>query len=250
MGGQGHATVAPTGAERQWRRLEAQVTGCERCPRLIAHCREVARVKRRAYRNDDYWGRPVPGFGDREAAILFLGLAPAAHGANRTGRMFTGDGSGDWLYGALHRAGLASQAEARSRDDGLKLKHAFVSAVGRCAPPGNRPTRDEIDNCSGYLDREIELLGNLRVVVALGKIAWDAALRRVGRVAPDGLPRPRPAFAHGTRTRLPLGPGASTIWLMASYHPSRQNTQTGRLTRPMLDGVVAAAARAAAGAPS
>lgn len=200
-------------------------------------------MRRRAYRDQDYWGRPVSGFGDLRARVFFLGLAPAAHGANRTGRMFTGDGSGDWLYGALHRAGLANQGDARNREDGLRLTGAYVSAVCRCAPPGNRPTREEMDSCEEYLDREIELLDELRVVVALGRIAWDAALRRVVRVAPGMLPRPRPAFAHAARVELPLGPKASTIWLVASYHPSRQNTQTGRLTRPMLDRVLRDAVR-------
>ena len=245
MSGRKRTAASGAARERRWRRLEREVIGCERCPRLIDHCREVARVRRRAYRDQDYWGRPVTGFGDPRAGILFLGLAPAAHGANRTGRMFTGDGSGDWLYGALHRAGLANRAEARDRADGLRLTGAYVSAVCRCAPPANRPTREEMERCEPYLDREIELLAGLRVVVALGKIAWDAALRRVARVAPGMLPRPRPSFAHDARVELPLGPGASTIWLMASYHPSRQNTQTGRLTRPMLDGVVRGAVRRA-----
>jgi len=230
------ASAAGRGA---WERLARDIVACRRCPRLIEHCREVARVRRRSYREQVYWGRPVPGFGDPAARVLLLGLAPAAHGANRTGRMFTGDRSGDWLYGALHRAGLASRADARSRDDGLELRGAFVSATCRCAPPDNRPTPDEMARCAPFLDRELELLGELRVVVALGRIAWDAALRRAGRASAGAGPsRPRPAFAHGAETRLALGREAAPLWLIGSYHPSQQNTQTGRLTRPMLDAVL------------
>jgi uracil-DNA glycosylase family 4 len=226
-----------TASSSAWSRLDRDVVRCERCPRLIAHCREVARVKRRAYLDEDYWGRPLPGFGDRRARILLLGLAPAAHGANRTGRMFTGDRSGDWLYRALHRAGLANQPTSVSRDDGLKLRGAYISAACRCAPPGNRPTRDELERCAPYLDRELELLGGLRVVLALGGIAWDTALRCARRVAPGDVPRPRPRFGHGAESRLRLRAGAP-LWLVASYHPSQQNTLTGRLTEPMLDRVV------------
>jgi uracil-DNA glycosylase family 4 len=167
-----------------------------------------------------------------------LGLAPAAHGANRTGRMFTGDRSGDWLYGALHRAGLADRAESVARDDGLQLHDVFVSAACRCAPPGNKPTTAELAACAPFLDRELELLDRVRVVLALGKIAWDAALRRALRVCPAGLPRPRPAFGHGGRAWLALRSPRSPIWLLGSYHPSQQNTQTGRLTRRMFDNVV------------
>ena len=161
-----------------WSALERSVVRCRRCSRLRDHCREVARVKRRAYRDEPYWGRPVPGFGDRRARIVFVGLAPAAHGANRTGRMFTGDRSGDWLYAALHRAGLASRPESAHRDDGLTLRDAYVTAAGRCAPPGNRPLPVELERCSAFLDRELDLLDRARVVVALGGIAWDAVLRR------------------------------------------------------------------------
>ena len=220
-----------------WAKLDRRITACNRCPRLRDHCAEVARVRRRAYRDQSYWGRPVPGFGDRRARILLLGLAPAAHGANRTGRMFTGDRSGDWLYGALYRAGLASQPTSTSRDDGLRLSGAYVSAVCRCAPPANRPTTDEMAHCENYLDLELEWLRSLRVTVALGKIAWDAALRRVAR-AGAGLPRPRPSFGHGAEQRLVLRTGRRPVWLLGSYHPSQQNTHTGRLTRPMLDAVI------------
>lgn len=225
-----------------WERLETTIVACRRCPRLIAHCRETARTRRRAYRDQVYWGKPVPGFGDRRARILLLGLAPAAHGANRTGRMFTGDRSGEWLYGALHRAGLASQVHSSGRSDGMRLRGVFVSAACRCAPPANRPTPAELADCASHLDREIELLEGLRAVVALGRIAWDAALRRVRRIAPDGLPRPRPGFRHGAEERLPLRAPSRPIWLVGSYHPSQQNTQTRRLSRAMLDHVVRRAA--------
>jgi len=169
---------------------------------------------------------------------LLLGLAPAAHGANRTGRVFTGDRSGDWLYGALHRAGLANQPNAVARDDGLTLRGAFVSAACRCAPPGNRPTPDELSRCSDYLDREIELLDSVGVVLALGGIAWEAAVRRARKLAPETVPSPKPGFGHGAETTVGLGAGGRRLWLLGSYHPSQQNTQTGRLTRSMFDAVV------------
>jgi len=226
------------GGRKGWSSLEREIVECERCPRLVAHCRKVARERRRAFREQTYWGRPVTGFGDTGARVLLLGLAPAAHGANRTGRMFTGDRSGDWLYGALHRAGLANQVESVHRRDGLRLKGAFVSATCRCAPPGNRPDREEMDRCSAFLDRELALLRSLRVTVALGQIAWDAALRRVGRLDAALVPRPRPRFGHGAETPLPLRSAGAPIWLLGSYHPSQQNTQTGRLTRPMFDAVI------------
>ena len=221
---------------RRWERLEREIVSCERCPRLIAHCRSVARLRRRAYRDEEYWGRPVTGFGDRSARILVLGLAPAAHGANRTGRMFTGDRSGEWLYAALHGAGLADRAASLHRDDGLALTDAFISAACRCAPPGNRPTPEELARCAPFLDRELDLLERLRVVVALGRIAWDAALARASRAG--GLPRPRPAFAHAAEARIGIGRSGAPVWLVGSYHPSQQNTFTGRLTRPMLEAVL------------
>jgi uracil-DNA glycosylase family 4 len=192
-----------------------------------------------------YWGKPVPGFGDPRARILLVGLAPAAHGANRTGRMFTGDRSGEWLYGALHRAGLASRADSMSRDDGLRLDDVYITAACRCAPPGNRPTPDELANCAPYLDREFDLLGRLRVVVALGRVAWDSVVAHARRVDADSVPRPRPAFGHGAEMGLVVRTGGPAMPVLGTYHPSQQNTQTRRLTRPMLDGVLRRALRRA-----
>jgi len=207
------------------------IVACERCPRLRAYCRRVAREKKREFRDWDYWGKPVPGFGDPDARLLIVGLAPAAHGANRTGRMFTGDSSGNWLYEALHRFGFASQPEAVSRDDGLTLTDCYISAAARCAPPGNKPSRAELDRCRPYLGAEVALLARVRVVVTLGRIAHDSWLKAAGwweRLAP----RARPRFAHGSAATLPDG----TV-VIASYHPSRQNTNTGKLTRAMWDAV-------------
>ncbi len=185
----------------------------------------------------------MPGFGDRRARLLVVGLAPAAHGANRTGRMFTGDESGRWLYRALWRAGLSSAETSESRDDGLELSGAYITAVCRCAPPANRPTPAEMAACAPFLDREIDALGGLRVVLALGRIAWDAVLRRGRRAAPGALPRPLPRFAHGAEAEVTLVAGAPPVRLVGSYHPSRQNTHTRRLTEPMLDRAVRRAAR-------
>jgi uracil-DNA glycosylase family 4 len=213
--------------------IQKQVITCRRCPRLIQHCRDVAREKRRMYRHEEYWGKPVPSFGDPRAELLILGLAPAAHGANRTGRMFTGDRSGDFLYHALYEAGFASQPTSRHRDDGLELRSCYISAALRCAPPGNKPTPQELRNCRPYLDRELALLTKIKAVLALGRIAFDTYLRLIaGR---EGLPHLSSfRFAHGTRYELP--PGLPRLF--ASYHPSQQNTQTGRLTPKMMQEVL------------
>ncbi len=208
--------------------LEREVVACRRCPRLVAWREEVARVKRAAYASERYWGRPLPGFGDPKARVIVLGLAPAAHGGNRTGRIFTGDRSGDWLFAALWRAGFANQPTSVSRDDGLKLRGCYVTAAVRCAPPANRPLPAERDNCLPYLERELELLRAARVIVCLGAFAWDAALRPIAALG-EPPPRPRPRFAHGVSVEI--GRWA----LLGCYHPSQQNTFTGRLTEPMLD---------------
>ena len=221
-----------TVGEDAWRELEARIVQCRRCPRLVAWREEVARVKRRAYREQEYWGRPVPGFGDRQARVLVVGLAPGAHGANRTGRMFTGDSSGDFLYRALYEAGFASQPDSRHRDDGLTLRDMYITAVCRCVPPKNRPTAEEIRHCLPYLAEEIRLLAPyLRVIVALGRIAFEGVLRVYREHL--GFAVPRLTFSHGAV--YPLGTGLPV--LVASYHPSRQNTQTGRLTREMFASV-------------
>jgi len=218
------------------------IVTCEQCPRLRAHCARVARDKRRAYRDETYWGRPVPGFGDPHARLLLVGLAPAAHGANRTGRVFTGDGvggSGDFLMAALHRAGFANIPTSQRPDDGLELRDAFIAAAVRCAPPDNRPLPDEIARCLPHLDAEMAALPRVRVVVALGKIAFEAYLQllrardaaaRVARAV--GSRGKRPAFGHARTYRLPNGQT-----LIGCYHPSRQNTNTGKLTAPMMDEV-------------
>jgi uracil-DNA glycosylase len=207
--------------------LNARIVACERCSRLRAHCVQVASVRRRAYADWEYWGRPVPSFGDPHARVLILGLAPGAHGSNRTGRPFTGDGSGDFLYPVLHEAGFASQPLAVSRDDKMKLNGLWITAAVRCAPPGNKPTPEEQRNCAPWLDEELRLLRNLRVVVCLGRIAFDGLLawaRREGQLTSRSGYR----FAHGAEYTLPGG-----LIVIASYHPSLQNTNTGKLTRPM-----------------
>jgi len=211
--------------------LNRRLVSCRRCPRLVAHRERIAREKKREYRDWTYWGKPVPGFGDPDARLLLVGLAPGAHGSNRTGRMFTGDASGDWLYEALHRFGFASQPGSRSADDGLTLTDCYITAAARCAPPGNTPTRQEFDNCRPYLERELRLLPTVRVVLALGRIGHEAWLRASGWWT--RLPaRQRPRFGHGLVARMPDG-----MRLVCTYHPSRQNTNTGKLTRRMWYGV-------------
>ena len=210
--------------------LNQTIIACTRCPRLVEYRARIAREKRAAYREWEYWGRPVPAFGDPQARVLMVGLAPAAHGANRTGRMFTGDGSGDFLTPALYRAGFANQPTSTHKDDGLVLHDLFVAASAHCAPPDNKPTPQEIANCRPYLVQHLRLLPNVQVVLALGKIAFDNTLVALAQLDIQ-VPSPRPGFGHGAQYRL--GP----YLLVASYHPSRQNTQTGRLTRPMFDAI-------------
>ncbi len=221
--------------------LNQEIVACRKCPRLVDWREEVAREKRKAYRDWEYWGKPVPGFGDRRAGVLVVGLAPGAHGSNRTGRPFTGDASGGFLYPALYRAGFANQPEALNRDDGLKLKGIYITAVGRCAPPGNKPSPDELQNCQPFLEREIEGL-RPKVIVCLGRIAFDRILRMFS------IPNPDMQFGHGALFRLrPEGLQAGhwllkgKHWLLCSYHPSRQNTQTGKLTVKMFDEIWAKA---------
>lgn len=207
--------------------VQAEVIRCTRCPRLTRYRAHVAAQKVRRYRDWEYWGRPIPSFGDPGARMLILGLAPAAHGGNRTGRIFTGDRSGDWLIRALYTFGFANQPSSVSRDDGLKLRDCYISASLRCAPPQNKPTRQELGNCRPYLLQELRLLRKVRVVVTLGRIAFDTFLHACHETG-IALPRPRPRFAHGARFRLGKG-----LTVFASYHPSQQNTLTRRLTRPM-----------------
>jgi uracil-DNA glycosylase family 4 len=210
------------------KRLAAEVHACRRCPRLVEWREASAAAPPRRFQGEDYWARPVAGFGDPDARLAIVGLAPAAHGANRTGRMFTGDRSGDWLYAALHRAGYANRPESTGREDGLRLRDAYVTAVVRCAPPANRPATAERDNCLPYLARELELLARCRTIVALGGFAWDGALRALQELG-AAAPRPRPRFGHGAEADV-------DDWkLLGCYHPSQQNTFTGRLTEPMLD---------------
>ena len=210
--------------------LAGRITACRRCPRLVTWREEVAADPPRRYAGERYWARPIPGFGDPDAGVVVVGLAPAAHGGNRTGRVFTGDRSGDWLFAAMHRAGFASQPTSDHRDDGLRLRGAYVTAVNRCPPPANRPTPTERDNCLPYLVAELRLLTRARAVVALGSFAWDGALRAVRELG-HPTPRPKPRFGH--LAEVEVGPYA----LLGSYHPSQQNTFTGRLTPPMLDAV-------------
>ena len=219
--------------------LEREVTECRRCPRLVAWREEVARVKRASFADERYWGRPVPGFGDRGARVYVLGLAPAAHGGNRTGRVFTGDRSGDWLFAALHATGFANQPTSVAPDDGLTLRDCFVAAAVRCAPPANRPTPEERDNCLPWAQRELELLPNVRVIVCLGGFAWDAALRLRAALG-EPTPRPKPRFGHGAEL------AGERLAQIGCFHPSQQNTFTGRLTVGMMEAVFERAKEVAA----
>ncbi len=234
-------TSTPPGPE-SLAKLAADVHACRQCPRLVSWREASATDPPRRFRGDDYWARPLAGFGDPAARLAIVGLAPAAHGGNRTGRMFTGDRSGDWLYAALHRAGCANQPESVHRGDGLRLIDAYVTAVVRCAPPANRPTPGERDNCLTFLARELALLKRCRTIVALGGFAWDGALRALRELDCEA-PRPKPRFGHGAETRV--GGWA----MLGCYHPSQQNTFTGRLTEDMLDKVFARAAELAGSAP-
>jgi uracil-DNA glycosylase family 4 len=222
---------APKTAAKAIETLAHEIHSCTQCPRLVKWREERAADPPRRYQGEEYWARPLDGFGDPTAKVAIVGLAPAANGANRTGRMFTGDRSGDWLYAALHRAGYANQPISEHRDDGLRLSDAYVTAVVRCAPPANRPTPAERDNCLPYLERELALLTNCRTIVALGGFAWDGSLRAL-RSLGDAVPRPKPRFGHGVEETV----GRWT--LIGCYHPSQQNTFTGRLTEPMTDAVL------------
>jgi uracil-DNA glycosylase family 4 len=227
--------------------LKREVTSCVRCPRLVEWRERSAAEPPRRYRGQRYWAKPLPGFGDPQASIVIVGLAPAAHGGNRTGRIFTGDRSGDWLFAALHRAGLANQPTSVSVDDGLRLSGAYVAAVNRCPPPGNRPTTEERDNCLPYLVRELHLLGRGRVIVALGSFAWAGSLLALAALGAS-VPRPRPRFGHGAEAVIETpGRGGREWSMIGCFHPSQQNTFTGKLTEPMMD-VVFARAREVAGA--
>lgn len=229
---------------REWELLEGQVIDCRACPRLVEHRERTAREKRRAYANQTYWGRPVPGFGDRAARLVIVGLAPAAHGANRTGRMFTGDRSGDWLFRALYEAGFATQASSNARDDGLAMRDAFITAANRCAPPDNKPTVSERDACRPFIERELDLIDaqgpGVGVVVALGVFAYDQVLRLL-RDRGGVVPRPKPRFGHCAEVSVGATGSARfprrELTVIASYHPSQQNTFTGKLTRSMLAAV-------------
>jgi len=221
---------------RALEQLQNRIVACHRCPRLVAWCRQVAWEKRAAYKDQVYWGKPVPGFGDPAARLLVLGLAPAAHGGNRTGRVFTGDRSGDWLFAALHRAGYANQPTSQHRDDGLRLTDCYISACVRCAPPSNRPTPEERDACLPYLVEELRLLARVRVILCLGSFAWDGAVRVLRELGHSRWRKP--AFGHGRAAVI--GP----YMLVGSYHPSQQNTFTGRLNIQMMDAVLRLAKRA------
>jgi uracil-DNA glycosylase family 4 len=234
--------VPKPGGQAEFAALAGEIHACRRCSRLVEWREAQAADPPRRFRGEDYWARPLDGFGDPAARIAIVGLAPAAHGANRTGRMFTGDRSGDWLYAALHRAGYANLPTSKHRGDGLELSDAYVTAVVRCAPPANRPVPAERDNCLPYLERELTLLEQCNTIVALGGFAWDGALSAV-RALGGEVPRPRPRFGHGAETL------AGRWRLLGSYHPSQQNTFTGRLTEPMLDSVFSRAAELSTSGP-
>jgi uracil-DNA glycosylase family 4 len=219
--------------------LNAEIVTCRKCPRLVDWRQRVARERRAAFADQEYWGRPVPGYGDPGAPIMLVGLAPAAHGGNRTGRIFTGDRSGDFLFAGLHRSGLSNQPVSVARDDGLRLRDVYVGAVNRCCPPGNRPTPHERDNCLPFLSKEISLLERLRVLVALGSFAWDGVLLALAKNG-NGVPRPKPVFGHGAEAKV------ARYQLLGCFHPSQQNTFTGKLTQEMLDAVLRRAAELAA----
>ncbi len=228
-------------AIRRLAAVEQAITECRRCPRLVAWCEATAADPPKRHRGETYWGRPVPGFGDPEARILIHGLAPAANGGNRTGRVFTGDRSGDWLFAAIHRAGLSNQPESVNREDGLEIHDTFINAAVRCAPPENRPNPSERDNCAPWLEEELRLLGRAKVVIALGNFAWQSMLRTVRRLGGE-VPKPKPKFGHGAETILgaPAGdewPGPDHWTLLGCFHPSPLNTSTGKLSAAMLDDV-------------
>ncbi|WP_298866610.1 uracil-DNA glycosylase [uncultured Gimesia sp.] len=215
--------------ESNWDELNQLIVGCQKCERLLNHCQKIAEQKRKSFQDWEYWGKPVPNFGDPQAELLIVGLAPAAHGANRTGRMFTGDRSGDWLYRALHKAGFANQPKAENCSDGLQLRNCAITAACHCAPPANKPSREEIENCHDWLEQTVELLP-VKVFLALGQIGWKSVIdfkKRQGELVSK-----RPPFVHGATFQFPNG-----HWLVGSYHPSQQNTFTGRLTEPMFDSV-------------
>jgi uracil-DNA glycosylase family 4 len=232
------ASYVGVAAVKDLDRLERRITRCRLCPRLVEWREAAAAAPPRRYSGERYWARPLPGFGDPRARLLLIGLAPAAHGGNRTGRVFTGDRSGDWLYGALHRSGYANQARSEHRDDGLRLDDAYITAVNRCPPPQNRPTPAERDNCLPYLVAELRLLTRARVLVALGAYAWDGALRALGELGLE-VPRPRPRFGHGAEVEI------GDFTMLGCFHPSQQNTFTGKLTEPMIDAVLARAGEVA-----
>ena len=226
------------GQHRRWTALNRKIVRCDRCPRLLAHCRKIAEEKRAAYRDDDYWGKPVVNFGDPQAQLLIVGLAPGAHGANRTGRMFTGDRSGDWLYRSLHKTGFASQAESVSADDGLELHNCVITNACHCAPPDNKPLTAELRHCAEWLEQLLKILP-VKVIVALGGIGWDTVWKHFKSTCPDKLlPTRKPKFGHKAEIRL-----TESVTLIGSYHPSQQNTFTGRLTERMLNAVFRRAAK-------